>query len=55
MALFKRRESKTNKRVLFEIEGGGEDLQLLILQNAGGWTLEVDAAEQLKALFKQKT
>ena len=29
-------------------------LQLLILQNTGGWTLEGDASEQLEALFKQE-
>lgn len=54
MAWFKRRESKTDKRVLLETEGREEDLQLLILQNAGGWTLEGDAAEQLEAVFKQE-
>ena len=35
---FKRKESKTDKRVLLETEGREEDLQLLILQNTGGWT-----------------
>ena len=33
---FKRKESKTDKRVLLETEGREEDLQLLILQNTGG-------------------
>ena len=51
---FKRKESKTDKRVLLETEGREEDLQLLILQNTGGWTLEGDASEQLEALFKQE-
>ena len=51
---FKRKESKTDKRVLLETEGREEDLQLLILQNLGGWTLEGDASEQLEALFKQE-
>ena len=55
LAWFKRRESKTDKRVLLETEGREEDLQLLILQNTGGWTLEGDASEQLEALFKQET
>ena len=55
LAWFKRRESKTDKRVLLETEGREEDLQLLILQNTGGWTLEGDAAEQLEALFRQET
>ena len=50
---FKRKESKSDKRVLLETEGREEDLQLLILQNLGGWTLEGDASEQLEALFKQ--
>jgi len=54
MAWFKRNESKTDKRVLLETEGREEDLQLLILQNNGGWTLEGDASEQLEALFKQE-
>ena len=54
MAWFKRNESKTDKRVLLETEGREEDLQLLILQNTGGWTLEGDASEQLEALFKQE-
>lgn len=54
MAWFKRKESKTDKRVLLETEGREEDLQLLILQNTGGWTLEGDASEQLEALFKQE-
>ena len=40
--------------MLPETEGREEDLQLLILQNTGGWTLEGDAAEQLEALFKQE-
>ena len=52
MAWFKRNESKTDKRVLRETEGREEDLQLLILQNTGGWTLESDASEQLEALFR---
>ena len=51
---FKRKESKTDKRVLLETEGREEDLQLLILQNTGGWTLEGDASEQLEALFRQE-
>ena len=55
LAWFKRRESKTDKRVLLETEGREEDLQLLILQNTGGWTLEGDVAEQLEALFRQET
>ena len=54
MAWFKRNESKTDKRVLLETEGREEDLQLLILQNTGGWTLEGDASEQLEALLKQE-
>ena len=54
MAWFKRNESKTDKRVLLETEGREEDLQLLTLQNTGGWTLEGDASEQLEALFKQE-
>ena len=54
MAWFKRNESKTDKRVLLETEGREEDLQLLILQNNGGWTLEGDASEQLEALFRQE-
>ena len=54
MAWFKRKESKTDKRVLLETEGREEDLQLLILQNTGGWTLEGDASEQLEALFRQE-
>ena len=49
---FKQKESKTDKRVLLETEGREEDLQLLILQNTGGWTLEGDASEQLEALFR---
>ena len=40
--------------MLLETEGREEDLQLLILQNTGGWTLEGDASEQLEALFKQE-
>jgi hypothetical protein len=40
--------------VLLETEGREEDLQLLILQNTGGWTLEGDASEQLEALFRQE-
>ena len=51
---FKRNESKTDKRVLLETEGREEDLQLLILQNTGGWTLEGEASEQLEALFRQE-
>ena len=51
---FKRKESKTDKRVLLETEGREEDLQLLILQNTGGWTLEGDASEQLEALLRQE-
>ena len=51
---FKRKESKADKRVLLETEGREEDLQLLILQNTGGWTLEGDASEQLEALFRQE-
>ena len=54
LAWFKRRESKTDKRVLLETEGREEELQMLILQNTGGWTLEGDASEQLEALFKQE-
>ena len=54
MAWFERNESKTDKRVLLETEGREEDLQLLILQNNRGWTLEGDASEQLEALFKQE-
>ena len=46
---FKRKESKTDKRVLLETEGREEDLQLLILQSTGGWTLEGDASEQLES------
>ena len=55
MAWFKRKESKTDKRVLLETEGREEDLQLLILQNIGGWTLEGDASEQLEALYRQQS
>ena len=55
LAWFKRRESKADKQVLLETEGREEDLQLLIIQNTGVWTLEGDAAEQLEALFKQET
>ena len=51
---FKRKECKTDMRVLLETEGREEDLQLLILQSTGGWTLEGDASEQLEALFKQE-
>ena len=51
---FKRNESKTDKRVLLETEGREEDLQLLILQNTGGWTLEGEASEQLEALFRRE-
>ena len=40
--------------MLLETEGRKEDLQLLILQNTGGWTLEGDASEQLEALFRQE-
>ena len=40
--------------MLLETEGREEELQLLILQNLGGWTLEGDASEQLEALFKQE-
>ena len=40
--------------MLLETEGREDDLQLLILQNLGGWTLEGDAAEQLEALFRQE-
>ena len=54
LAWFKRRESKTDTRVLLETEGREEDLQLLILQNSAGWILEGDASEQLEALFKQE-
>ena len=54
MAWFKRKKSKTDKRVLLETEGREEDLQLLILQNLGGWTLEGDASRQLEALFRQE-
>ena len=54
MAWFKRKESKTDKRVLLETEGREENLQLLILQNLGGWTLEGDASKQLEALFRQE-
>ena len=52
---FKRKESKADKRVLLETEGREEDLQLLILQNTGGWTLEGDASEQLEALYRQQS
>ena len=52
---FKRKESKADKRVLLETEGREEDLQLLILQNTGGWTLEGDASEQLEALYRQES
>ena len=55
LSWFKRRECKTDKRVLLETEGREEDLQLLVLQHAAHWTLEGDAAEQLEALFKQET
>ena len=55
MAWFKRKESKTDKRVLLETEGREEDLQLLIVQNTGGWTLEGDASEQLEALYRQQS
>ena len=54
LAWFKRRESKADKRVLLETEGREEDLQLLILQNSEGWTLEGDAAKQLESLAKQE-
>ena len=54
LAWFKRRESKTDKRVLLETEGREEDLKLLILQNSAGWILEGDASEQLETLFKQE-
>ena len=52
---FKRKENKADKRVLLETEGREEDLQLLILQNIGGWTLEGDASEQLEALYRQQS
>ena len=52
---FKRKESKADTRVLLETEGREEDLQLLILQNTGGWTLEGDASEQLEALYRQES
>ena len=55
MTWFKRKESKADKRVLLETEGREEDLQLLILQNTGGWTLEGDASEQLEALYRQES
>ena len=55
LSWFKRRECKADKRVLLETEGREEDLQLLILQNTGGWTLEGDASEQLEALFRQRS
>ena len=51
---FKRKENKADKRVLLETEGREEDLQLLILQNTGGWTLEGDASEQLEVLYRQQ-
>ena len=51
---FKRKENKADKRVLLETEGREEDLQLLILQNIGGWTLEGDASEQLEVLYRQQ-
>ena len=54
MAWFKRKESKTEKRVLLETEGREEVLQLLIFQNLRGWTLEGVASEQLEALFRQE-
>ena len=54
MAWFKRKKSKTDKRVLPETEGLEEVLQLLILQNLGDWTLEGNASEQLEALFRQE-
>lgn len=41
--------------MLLETEGREEDLQLLILQNLGGWTLEGDASEQLEALYRQQS
>ena len=41
--------------MLLETEGREEDLQLLILQNTGGWTLEGDASEQLEALYRQQS
>ena len=51
---FKRKKNKADKRVPLETEGREEDLQLLILQNTGGWTSEGDAPEQLEALFRQE-
>ena len=51
---FKRKELRTNKRVLLKTEGREEDLQLLILQNIDGWTLEGDASKHLAALLRQE-
>ena len=41
--------------MLLETEGREEDLQLLILQNLGGWTLEGDASGQLEVLYRQQS
>ena len=52
------RTSKANRMTAWnEIVNGSlqEDLQLLILQNTGGWTLEGDASEQLEALYRQQS
>jgi hypothetical protein len=55
MTWFKRKENKADKRMLLETEGREEDLQLLILQNTGGWNLEGDASEQLEVLYQQRS